>query len=84
MTGDLLTTEDAAPSADGLLQVVMRNGRRLVALPSLQDARRLAQAELERLPAALRALSAAPDYAVAVDEPLCALAREVDSRTTMD
>ena len=84
MAGDLLTTTDAASAACGLLQDVMRNGRRLGALPSLRDARRHAQAELARLPAALRALSAAPDYAVAVDQPLRDLAREVDARTTVD
>jgi len=84
MAGDLLTTMDAAPAACGLLQEVMRNGRRLRAPPSLQDARRHAQAELERLPAALCALSAAPDYAVAVDQPLRALAGEVDTRTAVD
>jgi nicotinate phosphoribosyltransferase len=84
MAGDLLTVTDAAPAAGGLLQEVMRNGRRLEASPSLQDVRRHAQAELARLPAALQALPAAPAYAVAVDESLRALAREVDSRTAVD
>jgi len=84
MGGDLLTTTDSAPAGGGLLREVMRNGRRLEAPPSLQDVRRHAQAELARLPAALQALPAAPAYAVAVGEPLRALAREVDSRTAVD
>jgi nicotinate phosphoribosyltransferase len=84
MAGDLLTTMDAAPAGQGLLQEVMRNGRRLQPSPSVQDVRRRAQEELARLPAPLRGLSAAPAYPVTVSEPLRALAREVDRQTTAD
>ena len=84
MAGDLLTTMDAAPAGQGLLQEVMRNGRRLQTSPSLQDVRRRAQEELARLPAPLRGLAAAPAYPVTVSGPLRALAREVDRQTTAD
>ena len=84
MAGDLLTTTDAAPAGHGLLQEVMRNGRRLEASPSLQEVRRQTQEMLARLTAALRVLSPAPAYAVKVDESLRALAKEVDSRTAVD
>ncbi len=84
MAGDLLATMDAASAGQGLLQEVMRNGRRLQPSPSLQDVRRRAQEELARLPAPLRGLSAAPAYPVTVSEPLRALAREVDRQTTAD
>lgn len=84
MAGDLLTTMDAAPAGQGLLQEVMRNGRRLQPSPSVQDVRRRAQEELARLPASLRRLSAAPAYPVTVSESLRALAQEVDRQTTAD
>ncbi|HAK95899.1 MAG TPA: nicotinate phosphoribosyltransferase [Planctomycetes bacterium] len=84
MAGDLLTTADAVPAGQGLLQDVMRNGRRLEAPPPLDAVRRRAQAELARLPEPLRSLSAAPAYPVAVADSLRALAEEVDSRTAAD
>ena len=84
MAGDLLATMDAASAGQGLLQEVMRNGRRLQTSPSLQDVRRRAQEELARLPAPLRGLAAAPAYPVTVSGPLRALAREVDRQTTAD
>jgi nicotinate phosphoribosyltransferase len=84
MAGDLLTTAEAAPAGQGLLQEVMRNGRRLEARLPLESIRRRAQEALAWLPAALRTLSAAPAYPVAVATPLHALAREVDSRTAVD
>jgi nicotinate phosphoribosyltransferase len=84
MVGDTLTTMDAEPDGQGLLHDVMRVGRRLAASPSLADVRRHALASLARLPEALRGLSPAPAYPVTVAEPLHALAREVDRRTSMD
>jgi hypothetical protein len=47
-------------------------------LPALDEVRRLAAAQLERLPAHLKRLASAPAYPVQVAEPLRALAREVD------
>ncbi|MBP9654656.1 MAG: nicotinate phosphoribosyltransferase [Rhodocyclaceae bacterium] len=84
MVGDTLTTMDAEADGQGLLHDVMRGGRRLVASPGLADVRCHAQASLARLPAPLRSLSPAPAYPVTVAEPLRVLAREVDSRTSMD
>jgi len=84
LDGDLLTRAGEVTAGQALLQDVMRNGRRLQASPALEQVRKHAQEELGRLPEALRALTAAPPYPVAVSETLRALAREVDSRTTMD
>ena len=84
LAGDLLTTADAVPPGEGLLREVMRGGRRLAPPPSLQEIRGLALAQLGRLPVAMRALAAAEAYPVAVGEPLRALAREADSRTSAD
>lgn len=84
LAGDLLTSADAAPAGEGLLREVMRCGNRLAPSPPLQEVRRHALAELARLPDALRGLAAAPAYPVTVAEPLRALAREVDGRTSPD
>ncbi|MBI4987308.1 MAG: nicotinate phosphoribosyltransferase [Rhodocyclales bacterium] len=84
MTGDLLTMAGEAAAGRGLLEEVMRDGRRLAVSPALAQIRRHALEEFGRLPAALRTLAPAPAYPVAVAEALHALAREVDSRTTTD
>ena len=84
LAGDLLTSADAGPAGEGLVREVMRGGNRLVPSPPLQEVRRHALAELARLPDALRGLAAAPAYPVTVAEPLRALAREVDGRTSPD
>lgn len=84
MAGDTLTTMDAAADGQGLLHDVMRGGRRLAPAPSLAEVRRHAQVSLARLPSALRSLSSAPAYPVAVAEALRALARETDRRTGTD
>jgi nicotinate phosphoribosyltransferase len=80
MTGDILSlAEDAQPGAP-LLVPAMREGRRLERSPPLAALRERAQAELARLPEALRELGPAPAYPVTVAEPLRALARETDRR----
>lgn len=84
MAGDVLTTAEDALAGTRLLQEVMRDGRRLQAAPALEQVRQKTLEELARLPAALRTLSAALPYPVAVTEPLRALAREVDGRTAVD
>jgi nicotinate phosphoribosyltransferase len=77
MAGDVLTLESDAASGEPLIRPVMRRGKRL-ALPALDEVRRLAAAQLERLPAHLKRLASVAAYPVEVAEPLKALAREVD------
>jgi nicotinate phosphoribosyltransferase len=77
MAGDVLTLEGEDTAGEPLLTPVMRQGLRLE-LPSLEDARRLARSQLERLPAHLKRLEAQPAYPVEVAGPLQALAREID------
>ena len=77
MVGDLLALESERTAGEALIRPVMRQGRRLE-LPSLEDARGLARAQLERLPAHLKRLDTQPAYPVEVSAPLQALAREID------
>jgi nicotinate phosphoribosyltransferase len=77
MAGDVLTLEDDEAAGEALIRPVMRRGER-VALPSLEDTRRLAREQLERLPAHLGRLDTAPAYPVEVSARLKDLAREVD------
>ncbi|HEX6115173.1 MAG TPA: nicotinate phosphoribosyltransferase [Geminicoccaceae bacterium] len=79
MAGDLLVLEHEEAAGETLIRPVMRQGRRLE-LPSLEDARRLARAQLERLPARLKRLDSEPAYPVEVSALLQALAREIDRR----
>jgi nicotinate phosphoribosyltransferase len=77
MAGDVLTLEDEETEGEALIRRVMRRGER-VAWPPLEDTRRLAREQLERLPAHLGRLDTAPAYPVEVSARLKELAREVD------
>jgi nicotinate phosphoribosyltransferase len=77
MAGDVLTLESDEASGELLIRPVMRRGERL-ASPPLEEVRRTAAAQLERLPAPLKRLAAEPAYPVEVSEPLRTLARELD------
>ena len=88
MAGDRLTLDRDAVrvSADGdtpLLELVMQNGRRLRPPLSLDDIRRNAQRELERLPEPLRRLDPGTTYAVEVADELKELAAQFDRRLAM-
>jgi nicotinate phosphoribosyltransferase len=83
MAGDVLGLEDEAAAGEVLILPVMRRGVRL-ALPSLDDACRLARAQLERLPAHLMRLDTEPAYPVEVSARLVALARELDRADAAD
>jgi nicotinate phosphoribosyltransferase len=85
MASDLLALETPSPEAakhDGepLTRLVMQNGKRLAAAPSLPDIRARSQRELERLPEPLRRLDPAASYPVEVAKALRELAEEVDRR----
>ena len=90
MAGDLLALE-TAPSltrrqgragggGEPLIQPVMQGGRRLRPAPSLDEIRRHAKRELERLPEPLRRLEPGTTYPVEVADELVQLAAEVDRR----
>jgi nicotinate phosphoribosyltransferase len=90
MAGDLIALDSAsAPSAvsktnpasaEPLVHCVMRDGRRLAPSPSLDEIRRRAKRELERLPETLRRLEPGAGYPVEVGDDLIKLAEQVDSR----
>ena len=81
MHGDIITTEDDTQHGQPLLQAVMRNGRRLHAPVPLATSRQLAAAELQRLPAAWRALQpASGPYPVDIADALRTLAETVDAQ----
>jgi len=78
MQGDLLALESESQPGEPLLRPVMRGGRRLPGIETLEQARVRARAELDRLPEALRALEPAQSYPVTIAPSLQALADEVD------
>jgi nicotinate phosphoribosyltransferase len=80
MAGDLLAADGDAKSGEPLLELVMRGGRRLRPPPSLDEIRRHAERELERLPEPLRALAPGTSYGVEVADDLKELAADVDRR----
>jgi nicotinate phosphoribosyltransferase len=80
MTGDILTLEDDPRDGEALIVPVMRNGRRLVPAPSLEQLRARAARNLAALPAPLRGLKAGASYPIEVAPALYALAEEVDAR----
>jgi nicotinate phosphoribosyltransferase len=78
ISGDVLTLESDPQPGEALLKPVMRAGRRLPGLDTLEQARDRARRELARLPDDLRALEPAPPYPVRVSAGLKALAEAVD------
>jgi nicotinate phosphoribosyltransferase len=84
MAGDTLSLEANARgeqrASEPLVHLVMQNGRRLQPPASLDDIRRHAKRELERLPEPLRRLDESATYPVAVTAELKELAAEVDRR----
>lgn len=80
MAGDLLSLEDHEKAGEPLIHPVMKNGTRVAPSPSLDEIRRHAKRELERLPDDLARLTPGASYPVEVADDLIKLAAEVDSR----
>jgi len=80
--GDVVAEETDRQPGDPLVRHVMAGGKRLRPLPTLDEARAHARAQLERLPTPLRELEdAAEPYPVEIAPGLRALAAEVDAAT---
>jgi nicotinate phosphoribosyltransferase len=82
IAGDLLSVEGHHQTGEPLIHQVMKGGRRLAPSPPLDDIRRHAGRELERLPDDLRRLVPGATLAVEIADDLVALAAEVDRRRT--
>jgi nicotinate phosphoribosyltransferase len=80
MQEDVLTLEGERADGEPLLEPVMLGGRRVVALPSLVEARAHAAAELAGLPEPFRRLDEAAFHPVTVAPSLRALASALDAR----
>jgi nicotinate phosphoribosyltransferase len=80
MAGDLIARDGDRQDGEPLLEPVMRNGRRIKPAPTLDDIRRRAREQLQRIPEALRALTPAAIYPVEVAGELNELAADVDRR----
>jgi nicotinate phosphoribosyltransferase len=80
MCGDILSVEDDGQLGETLIQLVMKNGRRLQPQPTLAEIRTRAACQLERLPEPLCRLEPGASYPVQVTERLARLAAEVDQR----
>jgi nicotinate phosphoribosyltransferase len=83
MAGDVLALEGHEHAGEPLIELVVQNGRRLRPPPSLDEVRRRAARELERLPEPLRRLAAGTTYPVEVADELKELAAEVDRRLAL-
>lgn len=78
--GDIVTLRGDPQDGAGLLQPVMRGGRRLAASPGLAAIRAHVAQQLDALPAPLRSLAPAAPYPVAVSTALHTLAQQTDAR----
>ena len=80
MAGDVMSLESDPHEGEPLVELVMKEGRRVGPKPSLADIRARAAHELERLPQDLRELGPGATYPVEVADALVRLAAEVDDR----
>jgi nicotinate phosphoribosyltransferase len=79
MAGDVLALQSEHIAGEPLLRPVMRNGKRLADVETLEQARSRCHADLMRLPPALAALEPAPrPYPVTVSDALKGLAEACD------
>lgn len=80
MCGDTLALADEKSEGEPLLKPVMRNGKLVAPLPSLQDIRSYAKSQLAGMPESMRSLCKThqPPYAIAVSSGLRDMAHQVD------
>jgi nicotinate phosphoribosyltransferase len=79
MAGDVLSVQGDPVEGESLIQLVMKDGRRIGDAVPLAKSRQRALGELSRLPEPLRLLERGPDYPVVVSAALRRLAEEVDA-----
>ncbi len=80
MAGDVLSLESDPHAGEPLIELVMKNGRRVGSNPTLAKIRAQAAHDLERLPEPLRDLVPGATCPVEVADALMRLATEVDNR----
>jgi nicotinate phosphoribosyltransferase len=80
MCGDFLAVEGDDQPGEPLVELILRNGRRVAPLPTLAQVRARTARSLERLPQPLRCLESGTSYPVEIAESLKRLAAEVDQR----
>ena len=82
MSHDLLAGADepTPPGGTGLLEEVMRDGRRVAPLPSLAEVRDRCERDLQALPAAYKALRSPARYPVEISDGLRRLGEETAAR----
>jgi nicotinate phosphoribosyltransferase len=82
LAGDTLSVEDDAQPGEPLIHPVMRAGKRVSPLPTLDETRAHAARELQRLPTPLRELKPKATYPVQVGEALLDLTAKFDRHLT--
>ena len=80
MAGDVMSLESDPHEGEPLIELVVKDGRRVAPKPSLAEIRARAAQELARLPQPLRDLEEGATYPVEVADALVRLAAEVDKR----
>jgi nicotinate phosphoribosyltransferase len=76
---DMVSCADEVCEGKALLQLVMRNGRRVFPSPGLEEIRKHCKKEIGMLPIALRSLEHGPRSPVKISPKLRALAAELDA-----
>ena len=79
MAGDVLSLDSDAQSGEPLIELVMKDGKRIAPSPSLAEIRAYAAHDLERLPGPLRNLTPGATYSIEVSDALVRLAADVDN-----
>jgi nicotinate phosphoribosyltransferase len=77
-SGDVLSEECDEQEGEPLIRQVMRNGKRILPIPTIGEIRDHASRELRRLPAQLRALELGANYPAKIGEALEDLAAAFD------
>jgi nicotinate phosphoribosyltransferase len=79
MSGDILSLENDRQQGEPLIQPFMKGGKRTTPSEPLDELRKRALEQIDRLPKSRRTLEHAPEYPVTVSEAIRRLAQEVDA-----
>ena len=78
MSYDLLTLKDDIQDGQPLLKPIMKNGKKVVSLPPIDEIREYVQSQVKQLPDYLKVLDKAEDYPVIISDKLKECSTKLD------
>ena len=78
MSYDIVTLKNDVQDGDPLLKPVMKQGKRIISLPSINEIRKYVEEQIKQLPDYLKVLEKARSYPVRISDKLKECSVEID------